>query len=93
MIEESGCQVHPGLPQGQAAWTRDGAKQQQNTGTPPVYPQGRPCQEHTHPRRTEDIQTQTQTQQQDEKRSLDDSEQQSRQAQQLGPTQKWTQEK
>ncbi|CAI7894962.1 unnamed protein product [Closterium sp. NIES-54] len=36
MIEESGCQVHPGLPQGQAAWTRDEAKQQQNTGTPPV---------------------------------------------------------
>ncbi|CAI7895674.1 unnamed protein product [Closterium sp. NIES-54] len=27
MIEESGCLVHPGLPQGQAAWTRDGAKQ------------------------------------------------------------------
>ncbi|CAI7800383.1 unnamed protein product [Closterium sp. NIES-53] len=40
MIEESGCQVHPGLPQGQAAWTRDEAKQQQNTGTPPVCPQG-----------------------------------------------------
>ncbi|CAI7778798.1 unnamed protein product, partial [Closterium sp. NIES-54] len=34
MIEESGCQVHPGLPQGQAAWTRDEAKQQQNTETP-----------------------------------------------------------
>ncbi|CAI7910406.1 unnamed protein product [Closterium sp. NIES-54] len=42
MIEESGCQVHPGLPQGQAAWTRDEAKQQQNTGTPPACPQGRP---------------------------------------------------
>ncbi|CAI7739822.1 unnamed protein product, partial [Closterium sp. NIES-54] len=41
MIEESGCQVHPGLPQGQAAWTRDEAKQQQNTGTPRVCPQGR----------------------------------------------------
>ncbi|CAI7760470.1 unnamed protein product [Closterium sp. NIES-53] len=40
MIEESGCQVHPGLPQGQATWTRDEAKQQQNTGTPPVCPQG-----------------------------------------------------
>ncbi|CAI7874320.1 unnamed protein product [Closterium sp. NIES-53] len=40
MIEESGCQVHPGLPQGQAAWTRDEEKQQQNTGTPPVCPQG-----------------------------------------------------
>ncbi|CAI7917534.1 unnamed protein product [Closterium sp. NIES-54] len=36
MIEELGCQVHLGLPQGQAAWTRDEAKQQQNTGTPPV---------------------------------------------------------
>ncbi|CAI7915160.1 unnamed protein product [Closterium sp. NIES-54] len=23
MIEESGCKVHPGLPQGQVAWTRD----------------------------------------------------------------------
>ncbi|CAI7902777.1 unnamed protein product [Closterium sp. NIES-54] len=23
MIQESGCQVHPGLPQGQVAWTRD----------------------------------------------------------------------
>ncbi|CAI7830795.1 unnamed protein product [Closterium sp. NIES-54] len=45
MIEESGCQVHPGLPQGQAAWTRDEAKQQQNTGTPPVCPQGRPEQQ------------------------------------------------
>ncbi|CAI7883790.1 unnamed protein product [Closterium sp. NIES-53] len=42
MIEESGCLVHPGLPQGQSAWTRDEAKQQQNTGTPPVGPQGRP---------------------------------------------------
>ncbi|CAI7813204.1 unnamed protein product [Closterium sp. NIES-54] len=42
MIEESGCQVHPGLPQGQAVWTRDEAKQQQSTGTPPVCPQGRP---------------------------------------------------
>ncbi|CAI7767299.1 unnamed protein product [Closterium sp. NIES-54] len=42
MIEESGCLVHPGLPQGQAAWTRDEAKQQQNTGTPPACPQGRP---------------------------------------------------
>ncbi|CAI7926394.1 unnamed protein product [Closterium sp. NIES-53] len=40
MIEESGCQVHPGLPQGQAAWTQDEAKQQQNTGTPPACPQG-----------------------------------------------------
>ncbi|CAI7906410.1 unnamed protein product [Closterium sp. NIES-53] len=40
MIEESGCQVHPGLPQGQAAWTRDEANQQQNIGTPPVCPQG-----------------------------------------------------
>ncbi|CAI7733451.1 unnamed protein product [Closterium sp. NIES-53] len=40
MIEESGCLVHPGLPQGQAAWTRNEAKQQQNTGTPPVCPQG-----------------------------------------------------
>ncbi|CAI7771621.1 unnamed protein product [Closterium sp. NIES-53] len=40
MFEESGCQVHPGLPQGQASWTRDEAKQQQNTGTPPVCPQG-----------------------------------------------------
>ncbi|CAI7896115.1 unnamed protein product, partial [Closterium sp. NIES-53] len=40
MIEESGCQVHPSLPQGQAAWTRDEAKQQQNTGTPPACPQG-----------------------------------------------------
>ncbi|CAI7788762.1 unnamed protein product [Closterium sp. NIES-54] len=44
MIEESGCQVHPGLPQGQAAWTRDEAKQQQNTGTPPVCPQRCPRQ-------------------------------------------------
>ncbi|CAI7855463.1 unnamed protein product [Closterium sp. NIES-53] len=31
--------LHPGLPQGQATWTRDEVKQQQNTGTPPIGPQ------------------------------------------------------
>ncbi|CAI7766414.1 unnamed protein product, partial [Closterium sp. NIES-53] len=98
----SGCLEHPGLPQGQQAWTRDGAKRRQSTGTPPACPQGCPCQEHSHPRRTEDRQTQTQqtqtqqtqqTQQQDGQRSPDDTQQQSRPAQQLGQTQQRTQRK
>ncbi|CAI7769122.1 unnamed protein product [Closterium sp. NIES-53] len=32
MIEESGCQVHPGLPQGPATWTRDEAKKRATVG-------------------------------------------------------------
>ncbi|CAI7829273.1 unnamed protein product, partial [Closterium sp. NIES-54] len=66
-------------------------KQQPSTGTPPACPQGRSCQGHTHPRRTED--RQTQTQRQDWQRSLSDSKQQSRRAPQLGQTQQWTQKK
>ncbi|CAI7869238.1 unnamed protein product, partial [Closterium sp. NIES-53] len=45
---------------GQAAWPRDEVQQMQGTQSPPVCPQGRPCQEHTHPRRTEDRRTKTQ---------------------------------